>query len=287
MDGPLARVTRRRLLLSSAAAAAGLLATPLLTRQAAAADELDVAWPLLGYSIEGRGIEGIGPLGSGPMRVAIMGGIHGGSEWVTANLVLSAFEHFAANPHEAYPEQLALYFVPLTNPDGYARGYDVDTAFNANGVDLNRNFSVRWSRQSYGSVGGRYGPSGTKEDGGGSAPFSEPETQAIRNFVHWQGIHAVLSYHAGFESVTAKDGPGGVGEEMARIVAEATGYPYVMDWSAYTLTGQLTDWLDALGIRGVEVDLPRSDDPQWERNLAGMRAALGYLAGAAIPMHSQ
>src|SRR5438094_2112363 len=131
---------------------------------AAAGDEN--TWFRIGASVQDRSIDAI-RLGSGPAHLALMGSIHGGWERNTELLVNQAYAYFAAN-REQIPPQLTLYFVPTTNPDGLAAGNDRDSAWNADGVDLNRNFlTPNWSADSFGRVGGRYGPSGTRVGAGG------------------------------------------------------------------------------------------------------------------------
>ncbi|MFN8636124.1 MAG: M14 family metallopeptidase [Chloroflexota bacterium] len=245
-------------------------ATPI-----APTSELD--WFEIGRSVRDAPIRAI-RLGSGGVRLAVMGSIHGGWERNTERLVTMARQHFASHP-DAIPPALSVYFVPTTNPDGLAAGSGPDAAWNAHDVDLNRNFDTpNWSPDTYGRPGGRYGPTGTRTGAGGSSPFSEPETRAIRDFILSRKIDAVLSYHSGIESVTAKDGGGGIGEPLAKQVAAATGYPYIGVWTEYRLTGQFMDWLDAVGVKGVEIDLPNPRDLEWEKNLAGMVAAMAALA---------
>ncbi len=207
-----------------------------------------------------------------------MGSIHGGWERNTEQLVNQAYAYFAAN-REQIPPQLTVYFVPTTNPDGLAAGNDRDSAWNADGVDLNRNFlTPNWSPDSFGRVGGRYGPSGIRAGAGGSEPFSEPETRAIRDFVMGEQISAVLSYHSGIVSVTTRDGGGDAAQPLAEKVATITGYPYIRTWTEYVLTGQFMDWLDSVGVEGIEVDLPNQQDIDWDKNLAAMRAVMAELA---------
>jgi hypothetical protein len=235
------------------------------------------AWYEIGRSLRDNSIRAL-RLGSGPIRLALMGSIHGGWERNTERLVLTAHEHFVARPGDI-PSALSLFIVPTTNPDGLALGNGPDAAWNARGVDLNRNFdTANWSPDTFGRVGGRYGPTGMRQGAGGSAPFSEPETQVMRDFILGQKIDAVISYHSGIVSVSARDGGGGVAEPLARQVAVDTGYPYVDVWTEYRLTGQFMDWLDDRGVKGVEVDLPNQQEIDWEQNLRAIRSTMAMLA---------
>lgn len=234
-------------------------------------------WFEIGRSVQDNPLRAL-RLGSGPMRLALMGSIHGGWERNTERLVLTAYEHFLARPSEV-PAALSLYVVPTSNPDGLAAGSGPDAAWNSRGVDLNRNFDTpNWSPDTFGRPGGRYGPTGTRKGAGGTAPFSEPETQVIRDFILRYTIGTVISYHSGIVSVSARDGGGGIAEPLAREVAAITGYPYVAVWTEYKLTGQFMDWLDAVGVKGVEVDLPNQQGIDWEQNLAAIKAVMAALA---------
>ncbi|MCU0425050.1 MAG: immune inhibitor A [Candidatus Kapabacteria bacterium] len=116
-------------------------------------------------------------------------------------------EQFQANtPEAAYLlNNRQLYFVPVVNPDGYAfnqasmpggggmwrknRQTNRDGSF---GVDLNRNYGTQefWSAPNGGSS------TNTRSDTyRGIAPFSEPETQAIRDFCQRRNFHTAINYH--------------------------------------------------------------------------------------------
>lgn len=230
----------------------------------------------IGRSVQDAPIRAL-RLGSGPVRLALMGGIHGGWERNTERLVLTAYEYFLVRPADI-PSALSVFFVPTTNPDGLAAGNGPDAAWNARGVDLNRNFDTpNWSPDTFGRPGGRYGPTGTRQGAGGTEPFSEPETRAIRDFVLRQKIGVVISYHSGIVSVSARDGGGGIGEPLAKEMAAVTGYPYVAVWTAYKLTGQFMDWLEAVDVKGVEVDLPNQQSIDWEKNLPAIQAVIATV----------
>jgi len=244
---------------------------------ASLAEASESTWFEIGRSVQDAPIRAL-RLGSGAVRLALMGSIHGGWERNTERLVLMAYEHFLARPTEI-PAALSVFFVPTTNPDGLAAGNGPDAAWNARSVDLNRNFDTpNWSPDTFGRPGGRYGPTGTRPGAGGAAPFSEPETRVIRDFVVRHKIGAVISYHSGIVSVSARDGGGGIGEPLAMEMAAITGYPYFAVWTEYKLTGQFMDWLDAVGVKGIEVDLPNQQSIDWEQNLAAIKAVTASLA---------
>lgn len=83
-----------------------------------------------------------------------------------------------------------LFFLPVFNPDGYA--YNEFTSpegggmwrknrrnnGSSTGVDLNRNWGYGWAQDNVGSSA-----NSNSETYRGTAPFSEPETQNVRNFV--------------------------------------------------------------------------------------------------------
>ncbi len=87
-------------------------------------------------------------------RVLVIGGLHG-NEPVTPPAVRGLLDAQIASDVE-------VWLVPTANPDGSAAGMRC----NANGVDLNRNFSWGWRRGD-----------------GGPAPLSEPETRALASLV--------------------------------------------------------------------------------------------------------
>ncbi len=61
------------------------------------------------------------------------------------------------------------------------------------GVDLNRNYDYKWGLDNIGSSNGE-----CNEDYRGPAPFSEPETEAIKNYVERNKklLQLVINFHA-------------------------------------------------------------------------------------------
>ena len=103
-----------------------------------------------------------------------------------------------------------MWFIPMVNPDGlvYNEGINLngggmqrknhrntcssnDDQYDWDGIDLNRNYSYQWAFDDEGSS-----PDLCSQTYRGSAPFSEPETQIIRDFVEDHDFPIVLNYHS-------------------------------------------------------------------------------------------
>ena len=100
-----------------------------------------------------------------------------------------------------------LWFIPVVNPDGYLYNESIepngggmhrknrrDTGCDngtSKGVDLNRNFSYGWGTNNVGSS-----PDPCSETYRGANPFSEPETQAVKEFINSKPFSSVLHYHS-------------------------------------------------------------------------------------------
>ncbi len=122
-------------------------------------------------------------------------------EWIGHELSLKFIEYilnnYDTNPKiKEYLSRSTLYMVPCLNPDGFEYSRKHFSFWRKNrrknpdgsyGVDLNRNFSIGWknSAQMDSNI---YG---------GSEPFSEPETKAIKEFVDSrENITIALDYHS-------------------------------------------------------------------------------------------
>jgi hypothetical protein len=113
-------------------------------------------------------------------------------------------ENYETNPEVKYlVDNVEMYFVPCLNPDGYQynqatnpggfgywrknRRYNNDGSY---GVDLNRNYGYQWGYNDIGSS-----PNTSSEVYRGTAPFSEPETQMIKEFCENHQFQIALNYH--------------------------------------------------------------------------------------------
>ncbi|GAB4470597.1 MAG: hypothetical protein Kow00124_06870 [Anaerolineae bacterium] len=232
----------------------------------------------IGQSHEGRDIQVL-QFGSGERLLVLVGAIHGGYEANTAALAEQLAQHFRQTPGEVLPN-IRLMIIPVANPDGLARGTDLQARFNAQGVDLNRNWGCEWADTAY---------LRDREVDPGPRPFSEPETRALRTFFLATEPDAVIFYHSKANGVF----PGACGGRepsiwLGELLEEATGYPHG-EFSYYAVTGDATNWLAERGIPAAVVELATADDPEFSRNLAGVMALQCYFArqdlagGASVP----
>lgn len=102
-------------------------------------------------------------------------------------------------------ENVELYFIPCINPDGYVynettnpqgggfwrKNRKTNDNSEAIGVDLNRNYGFNWGIDDTGSSIDLF-----NDTYRGDAPFSEPETQAVRDFCVQHQFKIALNYHA-------------------------------------------------------------------------------------------
>jgi len=120
-------------------------------------------------------------------------------------------ENYERDPNIKYlVDNTEMYFIPCINPDGYqynqltnpngggmwrrnANDNDGNGSFNpsSDGVDLNRNYDWEWGRDNNGSS-----PDQSSDTYRGSAPFSEPETQAVQFFCNAHDFQIALNYHS-------------------------------------------------------------------------------------------
>lgn len=127
--------------------------------------------------------------------IGVIDGCIHGTEWEAGEICLYLAEYLLINFGENKTisnimNTSEIYFIPLLNPDGR----EEDIRWNANGIDLNRNFDVHFGRIRGHSfrLGKLFGfikiPMITLPRKGvytncGRKPFSEPETASFRNFM--------------------------------------------------------------------------------------------------------
>jgi hypothetical protein len=114
------------------------------------------------------------------------------------------------------------------------------------------------------------------EVSGGTAPFSEPETERLRRFFLWEQPEVVLFWHSKSNGVFAAGCPDTYAPSLAlaTLYGEAAGYPVFEDFAAYPVTGDASNWLASQGIPSFTVELKNHTSTDWPQNLAGMLALL-------------
>lgn len=228
----------------------------------------------IGRSVDGRELA-VMTFGDGPRAVLLVGGLHTGGEDNSRIIAERIALHVAQHP-DVVPASITLYILPSANPDGTARGIHT----NAHGVDLNRNWPADdWVADAcHPATGCRHGL-------GGPAPLSEPETSALYGFIEGMRPELTLVWHAEAPLVEANEVAGA--DVYGRAFADAAGYPYVEEWTAYRITGQLIDALEQrLRLRAIDVELSECcgiSAAEFDRNVRGLEALLAAIDGKPAP----
>lgn len=239
---------------------------------------------LIGKSVEGRDINAY-TYGNGSQNIAFVGGIHGGYEWNSVLLAYKFMDYLEANP-DVIPKDISVSVIPSANPDGVysvigkeGRFNVVDVPatttvgqgrFNANKVDLNRNFDCKWKPQSTWR---------SNMVSAGTSAFSEPEAKAIQNFVVKNNPKAVIFWHSQSNAIYASECKNGILPETLTIMnaySKVSGYPAVDSFTSYEITGDAEGWLASIGIPAITVELKTHETIEWEKNLAGVKALFDY-----------
>ena len=168
-----------------------------------------------------------------------------------------------------------MWFVPVINPDGYVYNEFIEPSGGGmhrknrkdtncgngtgRGIDLNRNFGYGWGADNIGSSSDP-----CSEVYRGDSPFSEPETEAVRDFILNHDFKNVLHYHSYSNLYIHAFGDGSYPEEpdltthreIGLEMARHNGY-YVgtgLDGIGYTVNGDAVDW--SYGDQGLIAYVP-------------------------------
>ncbi|MEW5924943.1 MAG: M14 family zinc carboxypeptidase [Candidatus Zixiibacteriota bacterium] len=178
--------------------------------------------------------------------------------------VLFYFMDYLTNNYKTDPEAAFLvdnremWFIPLINPDGYYYNELTDpdgggmwrknrrnNGDGTYGVDLNRNFGYEWGYDDEGSS-----PYPSDPTYRGSAPFSEPETQNVRDFIISHNFVMTINYHSygnyalypwSYDEYYAVDHD--IYSVLGDSAASFNGYTPGTAWEVlYTVNGGSDDW---------------------------------------------
>jgi hypothetical protein len=226
---------------------------------------------VIGRSVRGVAIEAT-QIGFGSKKIVFVGGIHSGIAPGTVALGEATIDYFR-NHIEEIPQTITLIVIPNLNPDS-VRTSALEGRYNANGVDLNRNWDCNWRANPF--IRGE-----RRENAGGTAPNSEPETRALKNYLLEVRPIAVI-FWAG-PDLSAPVYPGGCPDVkpatqwLAGLYADSSGYREEI-LSENTIEGDASNWLSKQGIPSIFVLLPRAAGPDFERNIDGIKRVIRYYA---------
>lgn len=171
-------------------------------------------------------------------------------------------ENYDNNPEIQFlVKNTEMYFIPVVNPDGYI--YNQTTNPNGggfwrknrrnnedsehDGVDLNRNYGYEWAYDDGGSS-----PNPQSDTYRGPSGFSEPETQAVRDFCNVHEFQIALNYHTfgnlliypwGFSDSQTPDA--NIFNGFAKAMTRENGYTVGTgtETVGYVVNGDSDDWM--------------------------------------------
>ncbi len=205
---------------------------------------------VIGQSVNGEDIVAW-KIGDGANRVLFVGGLYAGFSPDSIALADGLRVRLAASP-ELIPPEVTVYIVPEWNPDSAGVG---NGRLNANGVDLNRNWGCGWEELDDGRAG--------------SAALSEPESQALSEF-----ISLIQPVTAVFWNTPASAGNAGLVspgrcEQSQTAASRALADLYAGAVEGYTadqadigqrISGDVTDSIADMGVPSIFVLLNNSAD---------------------------
>jgi len=242
----------------------------------------------IGDSIEGRDILAVrisdNPAVDEGEPAVFFPGCHHAREWISVEVSYYIAKYLVDN-YGTDPEVTSLvdngeiWVAPMVNPDGHQYSVGVSRLWRKNrrnnggsyGVDLNRNYATGW-----GGAGSSSIPSSDTYHG--TAPFSEPESQAVRDLFldPAYDFKAVITYHSysqlilwpwGYTNAEAPDNYklSFIGEQMEALIDAVHGSNYTAEKSStlYLASGTTDDWTyDVSGVPSYTIELrPISDIP--------------------------
>jgi len=209
-------------------------------------------------------------------------GCHHAREWISVEVPFYLGRYLVENYNQPLIHQLVneaqIWIVPLVNPDGleysikFYRYWRKNRRLNSDGsfgVDLNRNYGFKWGVDNRGSS-----PNPSSETYRGPAPFSEPETRAVRDLFLKYPFQALISYHSYSQIILF---PWGyttappdkyqllftLAGKMSELMLSVNGRRYAYGQAStmlYLTNGDTTDWAYGLaGIPAFTIELPPVD----------------------------
>ncbi|MCA9922382.1 MAG: FHA domain-containing protein [Anaerolineales bacterium] len=225
---------------------------------------------VIGTSTNGESIY-MHQFGDGEHAILFIGGIHAGYAPSSVTLADGMVAHYAANSSNI-PANVSLYIIPNMNPDSVSAPGQRDGRFNANNVDLNRNWPCGW--QADVEILNIVEPSG-----GGTEPISAKESQVVNEQIQAIMPTAVIILDAiGGRNLVS---PGQCGtshqpsESLSQLYAAAVQFTASQ---AGTPAGDISDSLAGQGIASVFVLLNDFSQADVQTHLPGVQAVMDRVS---------
>ncbi len=198
-------------------------------------------------------------------------------------------ENYGTDPEVTYlVNNRELYFVPVVNPDGHIYNEKIspkgggmwkknrrDNGGGIYGVNLNHNFGYKWGFDNSGSV-----PYPEDINYRGTGPFSEPETQAVREFCKVHNFYISNSFHCPMNCVfppwayNLKQSPDSTTfNSLIKVATAINGYRngiYILPPENFAVNGDVGDWMygetsEKNRIFGVVTEASNYNDGYWPK----------------------
>lgn len=242
--------------------------------------------------------------------IYIEGGIHG-NEWISVNVTYHIakylLENYASDTTvRKIVDHLEIWIIPMLNPDGHVvlenqtnldvssfleigRKNRYDGSKLMSGVDLNRNFNSNWGDTADGTSLNPLSPYYC-----GEAPFSEPETLAVRDLLNRIKPSLTIHYHNYGQHIAyaaENDGESAyLAENMAAAISAVNGVSYAFKHTYKS--GGAKEWIyDTFSCPSFLVELrPKTGIPGYmlpeskieatvKENIEGALFLLSYMSG--------
>ena len=220
----------------------------------------------IGQSLEGRDIWAFkisdNPNVNEDEPEVFFNALHHAREVITPEVLIYFIDHLTSN-YGFWPnitelvDEREIWFILCVNPDGYYHNEVIEpngggmwrknrrnNGDGTYGVDLNRNYGYNWGYDDLGSS-----PITSNQTYRGTGPFSEPEAQAMRDFIEAHEFVITLNYHSysnlllwswGYTQAYTPDED--IFHEIGDTVNNMNGYAPGPGWILYVVNGDADDW---------------------------------------------
>lgn len=221
-------------------------------------------------------------IGTGSIKVLFMAGIHG-NEVGTVKLSHQLINHLFKQQQNF--KDFSFFIVPCLNPDGYELALKNPNyknggrigRFNANKVDLNRNFDTpSFEKSAEWCFGKNYAE--RSEVYCGEMGGSEPEIKALTSLIQKENIKILFTFHnVGQDVMGSKDK---LAQKLSKIYSEAASFREVhhKSWQELGQTGTAAEWCNLNNISYIEVEGSNRWGSDWKRQKPAIEASLKELS---------